>query len=212
MSTSPPSPGETATDVAEPRADDAPAPAPVPDTGGRVRRVRRRRGWIVLSVVLTLLLAGTTAGAAHLWQVSEAWIERDGEWRAHARGLAAELAETNVNLEDTVAELEVVRGQLDEAQARISELADEKARLGDEHAVVRQLAEYQERVSQAAGAVVTALDACIASQQQLIRWHRDVEEPDDEDFEAYAELAATVSDVCRSAQEAKDALQEELDG
>lgn len=167
---------------------------------------------MVLSIVLALLLVGAGAGGHHLWQVADAWVVRDGEWRAHSRGLATELAETSRDLDDTVAELGVVRGQLDEAQARISELADEKAQLGDEHAVVRQLADYQERVSQVATAVVTALDGCIASQQQLIRWHRDVTDPEEEDLEAYGELSAAMSEVCRSAQKAKEALQEELDG
>lgn len=208
MSTNPPSSGETATHVADPRVGDV---SPEHRATAR-RRPRRRRGWVVLSIVLALLLAGAGAGALHLWQVADAWVVRDGEWRAHSRGLAAELAETSRDLEDTVAELGVVRGQLDDAQARISELADEKAQLGDEHAVVRQLADYQERVSQVATAVVAALDGCIASQQQLIRWHRQVTEPEDADLEVYRDLSATMNEVCRAAQEAKEALQEELDG
>jgi len=173
-------------------------------------RARHRR-WVLLSVLVVLLLAAIGAGY-YLWQVSEAWIERDLEWQAHSRSLTNTLGETKSELEDTMAELEVVRGQLDQAQTRISELADEKARLGDEHAVVRQLAEYQERVSLAAAAVVSALDSCIASQQRLIRWQAEDVEREPEELEELEELTDRVGEVCSAAQEAKDALQEELDG
>jgi len=162
--------------------------------------------------VLVVLLLGSVGAGAYLWQVAEAWIERDQQWRAHSIALTTTIGETSSELEDTVAELAVVRGQLDQAQTRISELADEKARLGDEHAVVRQLAEYQERVSLAAAAVVTALDSCIATQQQLVRWYAEDVEREPEELEELESLGEAVDEVCTAAQEAKDALQEELDG
>lgn len=166
----------------------------------------------MLVTALTLLLVASIAAGAYLWQVAEAWIERDAQWQSHSRELTSTLGVVTSDLEDTKAELDVVRGQLDEAQVRISELADEKAQLGDEHAVVRQLAEYQERVSLAATAVVSALDSCIASQQRLIRWHDETEEPEPEDLETYLTLSVTLNEVCSAAQQAKEALQEELEG
>jgi len=186
------------------------------------RRRARRRAWI-LSSTLAVLLLGAIAAGAYLWQVAEAWEARDAEWRGHAETLGGDLASTRGELADTMAELEVVRGQLDQAQRRISELADEKARLGDEHAVVRQLADYQERVSQVATTVVAALDACIASQQRLVIWYAAADEAAQADEDAdpapvapdraqLVTLTARVDEVCRAAQEAKDALQEELDG
>lgn len=190
----------------------SPAVVPVQDSAPERSRVRaRRRRWVLTSVLVVLLLGSVGAGA-YLWQVAEAWIERDQQWRAHSIALTTTIGETSSELEDTVAELAVVRGQLDQAQTRISELADEKARLGDEHAVVRQLAEYQERVSLAAAAVVTALDSCIATQQQLVRWYAEDVEREPEELEELESLGEAVDEVCTAAQEAKDALQEELDG
>lgn len=202
--------GVTSTHTPESDTQDAVVSAQAERPPRQRTRARHRR-WVLVSV-LVLLLGGAVAGDAYLWQVSEAWIERDAQWQVQARSLTASLGETTTELEDTMAELEVVRGQLDQAQTRISELADEKAQLGDEHAVVRQLAEYQERVQTAATAVVAALDSCIASQQRLIRWYRDTEEPTDEDLLVLAELGESVNTVCSAAQEAKDALAEELDG
>jgi len=202
-----------------PGPSEAETPAePVPH-----RHRARHRRWI-LPAVLAVLLVGAIGSGVYLWRVAEAWIERDAQWQAHASDLAEELGTTKSELGDTMGELEVVRGQLDQAQARISELADEKARLGDEHAVVRQLADYQERVSQVAATVVSGLDACIASQQRLVGWYADAAAAEEagEDGEpgdvpppspaVLESLSATVSEVCASAQEAKDALQDELDG
>jgi len=201
----------TSTPTHESEASTAVVPAQDPAAPERLRVRARRRRWILVSVLVVLLLGSVGAGA-YLWQVAEAWIERDQQWRSHSIALTTTLGETSSELEDTVAELAVVRGQLDQAQTRISELADEKARLGDEHAVVRQLAEYQERVSEAAAAVVTALDSCIATQQQLVRWYAEDVEREPEELEELAALDAAVDEVCTAAQEAKDALQEELDG
>src|SRR5690606_22630769 len=204
-------PGEvTSTPTHESEA--SPAVVPVQDSAPERSRVRaRRRRWVLTSVLVVLLLGSVGAGA-YLWQVAEAWIERDQQWRAHSIALTTTIGETSSELEDTVAELAVVRGQLDQAQARISELADEKARLGDEHAVVRQLADYQERVSQVAATVVSGLDACIASQQRLVGWYADAAAAEEagEDGEpgdvpppspaVLESLSATVSEVCASAQ------------
>lgn len=189
----------------------SPPEGETPEEATPVRRRPRHRRWILVTVLLVLLAAAIASGT-YLWRVADAWIERDGQWQGHSRELTSTLGAVSSDLEDTQAELDVVRGQLDQAQQRISELADEKAKLGDEHAVVRQLAEYQERVSTAAAAVVNALDSCIASQQRLIRWYAETEEPEPEDLEVYTDLNATLGEVCTAAQEAKEALQEELEG
>jgi len=172
-------------------------------------RARAPRRALTLVLAVLLLVAGALAG--YLWRVAEAWQERDSAWAERSGALSASLAAERGELEDTRAELEVVRAQLARAQERITELADEKARLGDEHAVVRQLAEYQDRVQEAAAAVVEALDACIASQQRLVRWLETAPE-EDPDLRAREELATTAREVCGAAQEAKEALEEELGG
>ena len=211
----PPEPAQRASET-EPTQASETEPTEASETGAaehfvsRRRRERRRR-WALLTVLVVLLL-GASAGGVYLWRVAEAWIERDAQWQSHSTELTGTIGEVSQELEDTKAELEVVRGQLDQAQLRISELADEKARLGDEHAVVRQLAEYQERVTTAATAVVGALDSCIASQQRLIRWYAETPEPEPEDLETFTELSGALDEVCSAAQEAKESLQEELEG
>jgi len=213
--TTPPEPAQRASET-EPTQASETEPTEASETGAaehfvsRRRRERRRR-WALLTVLVVLLL-GASAGGVYLWRVAEAWIERDAQWQSHSTELTGTIGEVSQELEDTKAELEVVRGQLDQAQLRISELADEKARLGDEHAVVRQLAEYQERVTTAATAVVGALDSCIASQQRLIRWYAETPEPEPEDLETFTELSGALDEVCSAAQEAKESLQEELEG
>lgn len=182
-------------------------PAPVP---------RRRRTLVrVALAVLGLLLAVATVAVVHLWRTSDAWETRAATYEGEAEGLGIELATTRAELEGARSELAAVRDQLSTANTRIAELANEKAQIGDDREAQRQLADYQERVTEAAGGVALALDQCVQGQQQLITYLRaQADAPPDQrpyDEAALTQYAADVDALCQTATEANATLQTELE-
>lgn len=162
--------------------------------------------WI-LSVLLVASLAGGAWLALYLIRVNGQWQEHSQEWQTLAEQHGAELAQARSDLEATSSELDAVRGQLATAQERITQLADEKAQLGDESALTQQLADYQERVSTAAGQVATALATCIDGQEALIRYLENSELYDPASLASYR---ADVERYCGDARDANAELQSEL--
>lgn len=178
--------------------DEAPATAPV---------APRRNGLVALVVVLALALLATAGTAAYLWRSADSWSAAAADWEALARRHGEEVAVARGEIEALSAELEATRGQLSTAQGRITELADEKARLGDTTAAQQQLADYQARVSQAAGQVATALASCIDGQERLIGYLEEASRYDQADLQRFR---ADVERVCGSATDANASLQREL--
>lgn len=159
-------------------------------------------------VLLALVLAASTV---HLYRTSTAWEQRAEAYLGDARDLGEDLAGTRAALAGTESELEGVRAQLATAQARIVELADEKAQIGDDREVQRQLVDYQQRVSEAAGQVALALDQCVQGQQELIGYLQNTvtgaAQYDPEELERFR---TDVEQLCQTATEANIALQREL--
>lgn len=167
----------------------------------------RRTAVIVLSVVLGLVLVGSGALTWYLLRVNAAWQEHSQQWEALAQQHGADLAQARSDLESTRTELTSVQDQLTTAQGRITQLADEKAQLGDKTAAQQQLADYQARVSKAAGQVATALANCIDGQQQLIGYLANPSQYAPDQLAAYRQQ---VQDYCRQARDANTTLQSEL--
>ncbi|SFK37487.1 hypothetical protein [Cellulomonas sp. KH9] len=176
----------------------APAPTEPP---------RGRRATTVLTLLLVAVLATAGVVGWRLWETTAAWEESAAEWEALARTHGEQLAQTQAELEAATGELDATRAQLATAQARITELADEKAQLGDTTAAQQQLADYQERISQAAGRVATALATCVDGQERLIGYLQDAASYDAADV---ARFRADVERVCGAASDANASLQSEL--
>jgi len=157
--------------------------------------------------VLGLLLLGAIGVGAYLWLTTVRWQDDSAAWELKARGYAEEVAELRAELDGVNAELVAAREQLATATQRITDLANEKAQLGDENVASQQYLDYQTRVSEAAGVVATALGQCTAAQSQLIGYLEDSEAYDPADLDRFA---GEVSELCRQANEANDQLQREL--
>lgn len=189
-----------------------PGAEPVPSgdqAGAHAHRLHRRRPWrwIVTVVLLVLLLGGAGYAGVYLYQTSQAWEERAEEYLRASQGLGAELATSETALAGARSELEAVRAQLATAQTRIVELADEKAQLGDDREVQRQLVDYQQRISEAAGQVALALDQCVQGQNQLIGYMENAAQYDPAELEQFG---TDVQALCQAATDANAALQREL--
>lgn len=199
-----------------PGRPDAGAPSPSGSTGSRElvpyvpapppRRAGRRAVTVLTLVLVGVLVAAGVLGA-RLWTTTRAWESAAAEWEQLARTHGDELAQARADVEATTGELEATRLQLATAQARITELADEKAQLGDTASVQQQLVDYQQRVSQAAGQVATALANCVDGQERLIGYLADATRYDATDV---ARFQAEVERVCGAATDANARLQQEL--
>ncbi|MCL3860095.1 hypothetical protein M1R94_03650 [Actinotalea sp. K2] len=168
------------------------------------RRRRRRRAGVALLVLLVLALGSLST---YLYLTTEAWQEHAERYLATAEELGEEVWATQASLDGARAELEAVREQLRTAQGRIITLADEKAQIGDDREIARQLSDYQARVTDAAGRVALALDECVQGQQMLIGY---LENAEAYDQEALDQFAVEVDTLCQAATEANIALQREL--
>ena len=185
-------------------------PAPL---GTALAPSRRRDGatgtaTVVLAVLLVAVLVGAGLVLTRMLTTNEAWQDSTQEWETLARSTGEDLAATQADLAATQAELDATTAQLATAQERITQLADEKAQLGDTSASQQQLADYQSRVSQAAGQVATALAACVDGQQRLIGYLQDSAQYDPDDL---ARFTSDVQTVCAQATDANAALQRELE-
>jgi len=168
---------------------------------------RPRAAVVILSAVLVLVLVASALLLARMFDTTRAWEDSSAGWEKLANENAAELAATTNDLAAATAELEATNAQLATAQQRITELADEKAQLGDTSASQQQLADYQARVSRAAGQVATALASCVTGQQTLIGY---LKESEKYDAAQLTQFGQDVQTVCEQATEANTALQDAL--
>lgn len=157
--------------------------------------------------MLSVLLVVALALAGYLLVTTRAHERASEQWRALAQGKADALTATQQELDGATAELTAVRDQLATATARISELANEKAQIGDEAAMEQQLRDYQQRVSTAAATVASALDRCVTAQQTLIGYLGEAAKYDPAQLDQFA---TDVGGLCSAAQKANTTLQTEL--
>lgn len=157
--------------------------------------------------VLSVLLVVAVGLAGYLVVTTRSHERASERWRALAQSKADALVATQQELDGATSELTAVRDQLATATARITELANEKAQIGDEVATQQQLSDYQQRVSAAAATVASALDRCVTAQQKLIGYLGDAAAYDPADLDQFA---TDVGGLCSAAQEANTTLQTEL--
>jgi septal ring factor EnvC (AmiA/AmiB activator) len=162
-----------------------------------VRRQGRPWGWIALTTLLVLALAGASALAAYLWQTTTAWQDETVRVESVAADLRAERDELAAELDQSARDLAATDQQLREAQDRITELAQEKAQTADEREIARLL------VTSVAG-VATQLETCVRGQDQLITALSDLEAYDPESVVQYAE---SVRAACTQALRGNEEVQ-----
>ncbi len=185
----------------------AAAPSGVPedpgpkDLPGARRRPRRS------ALLLAVLLVASLGLVGYLWLTTVRWQADSATWEAEARGYADRASSLQGELEAKDAELVAAREQLATATERITDLANEKAQLGDENVASQQYLDYQTQVSEAAGAVATAMDQCVDAQSQLIEYLEDSDAYDQQDLERFS---TEVRKLCKQADAAHEQLEREL--
>lgn len=167
----------------------------------------QRRRLRIIAVVLTVLLIAASALAAFFWVRSDRWAAYADHVEQDAGVIGEDLTVLRAQHDETVAELGRVQDQLAASQQRVTELAAEKAEVGDDREAQRQLVDYQERISAAAGTVASSLTECINRQQELVGYLDNAAAYDPADLEQFRQQ---VDSLCASAASANDALQQEL--
>lgn len=168
------------------------------------KHLRIPRFWVA---ALALAVAVTLALAGYLLVTTNAWQRRATELDRSSRDLGSQLGAARADLAASKIQLDAVRTQLTTAQDRITQLAAEKARLGDDRAAQKSLADYQARATAAAAQVASALDKCIAGQQKYIGYLKDASSYDPNEL---AQFGSDVAGYCQSATDANSSLQQEL--
>ncbi|MDR7381354.1 hypothetical protein [Promicromonospora iranensis] len=177
--------------------------APVVAAPGPARAPGPRRG----SRWLAVLLVATIAVGAYLWVTTVRWQRSSAEWEGKAHEYAEEVASLRMQLDGVNNELQAARDQLSTATARITDLANEKAQLGDENVASQQYLDYQTQVSAAAATVASALGQCVSGQEQLVGYLKDADQYEAADLSRYERQ---VGALCEDAEQANEALQQEL--
>jgi len=164
---------------------------------------RRGRG----SRVLAVLLVATIAVGAYLWVTTVRWQRNAADWQEKAHEHAEEVASLRMQLEGANTELQAARDQLSTATARITDLANEKAQLGDENVASQQYLDYQTQVSAAAATVASALGQCVSGQEELVGYLKEADQYEAADLSRYEQQ---VNALCADAESANESLQKEL--
>ena len=177
-------------------------------TDGRgARTPSRRRAAPVVAVVLGVLLVVAVGAGAYLAVLSNQWHERSGQWESESRMLGEKVANLTTDLSGMTAELTITREQLATAQTRITELADEKAQVGDDRENQKLLASDIQAVAQEALDVSASLGDCIAAQNTVLTY---LTTPDSATPEVMQAAVDQSNSVCTAAIADHNALLQDL--
>jgi septal ring factor EnvC (AmiA/AmiB activator) len=179
--------------------------SPSRDIGGALQHAERRpQKWPYVVVIVVLAVGVLGLGAAYAYTTNSA-----DQWRATAdttsRNLASMTAERDGLSEKNTtltSQLSETNGKLNDANARIRSLANEKAQLGDNTALLAELVAVSQNVS-------TEMSTCIRDLQKLQTYLVD--------FRSYeqATLISVVQGVnseCNTARAESDSLTQKIQG
>jgi hypothetical protein len=163
------------------------------------------------------LMAGGAGGLAilgmgfsfYLWGINNQWQARANDLSDEAHGLSSRLTDARTQVVTLQTQIDGLSEQLDTTQARLIQLADEKAQEGDDAAYAQQqISLYQELATQG-GAVSVALNRCINEMDKLVVY---LKNPGSYDPGEVAAFEASVNVICDNAQSANAAFQSALTG
>lgn len=170
------------------------------------RPTGRRRARAALWVVSVLLVLALTGGA-YVGYLAVQWADRSDAWEAESRALGVEVAELTGDVSGMTAELTTVRDQLATAQTRITELADEKAQVGDDRESQKLIAEDIQEVAETALDVAGGLGDCVTAQNALLTL---VSVPETTTPEALQTAIDQADSVCEVAVDDYNSLMDDL--
>lgn len=127
------------------------------------KKSRVKAAIIALSIVLVLVLGA----GGYLIYLTRAWSDHSAQLDAISQDLGQQVAELSTDLATTQGNLNVATEQLTKAQERITELASEKALVGDDRENQKIIAQDTAQVAREALAVSDQLGLCVTAQNSL---------------------------------------------
>lgn len=120
-----------------------------------------------LTLILIVLLVLTLAVTGYLLYLSRSWSAQSAQLDEISQDLGEQVAQLQTELNTTAQNLEIAEDQLFKSQKRITELASEKALVGDDRENQRILAEDTAQVANEALIVSKQLGDCVTAQSAL---------------------------------------------
>ena len=120
-----------------------------------------------LTIVLVVLLVLTLAVTGYLIYLSRSWSAQSEKLDGISQDLGEQVAQLQTELKTTQDNLGISEEQLFKSQKRITELASEKALVGDDRENQRILAEDTAQVANEALTVSGQLGDCVSAQSAL---------------------------------------------
>lgn len=182
----------------------------------RPYRAARRWPFVVAIVVLSLMVAGLGAGFAYSTYSAQEWRssanetsddlaamtkQKDG-FKSDAEDAQARLDAVNSELADTQQKLAGVTTDYNTATNRVRSLADEKAQVSDDAAMMATLVAMSQGVTE-------EMDTCISDLQKLQKYLVDFSSYD---AQALITYARQINDGCNKARADSEALSKKLAG
>jgi len=170
-------------------------------------RSKKGKGATAAVIVLSILTVAALSLGTYFWFAADQWQANAQAWEAQARAHGEQVADLTAELELAQAETATTQQHLESAQDRITELANERAQLGDQQVVDQNRIDFQQRLSTAAAQVASSLDLCISRQDELIEALRN---PGRYTEESVANFGNQVVQFCAEARTANANLQAEI--
>ncbi|WP_157544360.1 hypothetical protein [Jonesia quinghaiensis] len=121
--------------------------------------------WPITSAIIIIVLASALAYVIYL---ANQWSVYGKEVNAHAHTMGVEIAQLESELSSAENQLDAAQEQLSTAQSRITELASEKALVGDDRETQRLLAEDTAAIATEALGVSSDLASCVTRQTRVL--------------------------------------------
>lgn len=179
---------------------------PVSDGATALNRipVSRQRWWIAVTALLVVLLGIAIMLLVQARNVSFAWEQQVVDVKAQNYDLGQRVADEQSQVASLKGEIDKITGQLNTAQQKISDLADDKAQQGDNvEFYARQIDSLTSALSTASN-VANSLDRCIEGKNQLTGY---MKEKDKYDPTEIADFEASLKIKCDNAVAANVELQ-----
>lgn len=179
---------------------------PVPDGAPAIARIpgSRQKMWIIIAAVSVALLIVAIIVVVHLRNVSLEWEAQVNAVKVQNYDLGTSLAGEQTQVVDLESANEQITSQLQTAQQKILELADEKAQQGDNvEFYARQIDDLTTELASAAS-VANSLDRCIDGKTQLVGY---LKEPANYDAVEVADFETSLKIKCDNAVAANVDLQ-----
>ena len=180
---------------------------PIQEPRRRRKRRRSRAGWIAATFIFFLLFGSAATLDWYLWNTAQEWEEHARQLTEVNYDLGARLSSEQQTTMQLNSEIDLLTQQLATSNLTVTALSAEKAGAVDESAIHLQEVEALEESLTSAGSAANALQRCVDEQEQLTEYLRDAENYEPEDLEDFSN---SVRDLCASAEQANERLQDLL--